>query len=314
MKILVTGAAGFVGRHLVKQLRKNPAHRVVAVQRRVDAGEIADIDQRAMNIDPGTDWSGPLEGVEVVIHLAARAHILKETEADALAAFRRENVDSTRNLAQQAAQYGVRRLIFLSSIGVHGAETTQPFTAQDVPHPHSNYAIAKLEAENAVVEAARPSAMETVIIRAPLIYGPDAPGNFSRLVRLVRTGLPLPLGSLKNRRSLLGVDNLVDLLVLCLEHPAAAGQVFMAADPDSISTPEMLRQIAAGLGKPAMLVPFPPSLIGVLAALLGKKALHVQLCRSLEVDAAHTRRTLGWTPRLTTRQGIAEAVAAYTFI
>lgn len=313
MKILVTGAAGFVGRHLTERLRKNPAHDIVAVQRRVEARDTTDVDRRAVEINPNTDWSNQLEDVDVVIHLAARAHILKETQADALSVFRRENVESTLNLAKQAAQYGVRRLIFLSSIGVHGAETIKPFTAQDVPHPHSNYAIAKLEAEGAVLQAAQFSDMKTVIVRAPLIYGSHAPGNFSRLVRLVRTGLPLPLGSLRNRRSLLGVDNLVDLLVLCVEHPAAVGQIFLAADQEPISTPDMLRQIAAGLGKPVVLIPFPPSLLGKLAALMGKDALRIQLCGSLEVDIAHTRQTLGWVPRVATPQGIAEAVAAYTF-
>ena len=228
-------------------------------------------------IDGNTDWSAALADQQVVIHAAARAHIMKDEVSDPLAEYRRINVEGTLRLARQAAAAGVERFIFISSIGVNGNINTQPFTEEDTPNPAELYAQSKWEAEQGLWEVQRRSGMQLVIIRPPLVYGPNAPGNFGSLMRWVEKGVPLPLGSINNKRSLVAVDNLVDLIITCIDHPAAANQVFLAGDGQDLSTTELLRGVAKAMGKPSRLIPVPSSLLILGATLLGKKAMAQRL-------------------------------------
>ncbi|MBB3590245.1 UDP-glucose 4-epimerase [Rhizobium sp. BK529] len=259
-------------------------------------------------ITPETDWSEALKSVDVVVHLAARAHVLKDDSADPLAVFRSENTASALNLAEQAAKAGVKRLVFISSIGVNGMQSIRPFRHDDPPAPTEPYAISKHESEIALKAVAGRTRMELVIIRPPLVYGPNAPGNFARLVNLVLKRLPLPLGSVRNRRTLVALANLVDLIALCMRHPAAAGEVFLAGDAEDLSTPDLIRAIADGLGIKPALYPFPVSILRGALAIAGKQDLFDRLCGSLQVDISHARDVLGWSPAITPREGLRLAV------
>ena len=246
---------------------------------------------------PTTDWRTTVAGVDSIVHCAARVHVMQEKAIDPLAEFRRVNVDGTLNLARQAVQAGVRRLVFISSIGVNGAQTfDQPFTCADVPTPHSPYAQAKLEAEVALRQLALDTGLEVAIIRPPLVFGPGAPGNFDRLIRALYRGLILPLGAVHNQRSLVSLGNLVSLIDTCIDHPAAANQTFLVSDGEDISTTALLQRLAHAIGKPARLVPVPVSLLMGAGRLLGKAQLLQQLCGSLQVDIFKTRTLLGWEP------------------
>ena len=238
--------------------------------------------------------------VDTVIHLAARVHVMHERSADPLAEFRTANVGMTRNLAQWAATRGVKRFIFISSVKVNGESTPsgQVFSADDTPSPEDPYAVSKMEAEHALSAACVNSSMEFVIIRPPLVYGPGVQGNFRSLVRWIKRGIPLPLGAISNRRSLLALDNLTDLIAICLIHPAAANQVFLAADGEDVSTTVLLHKIAAAYGKPSRLIPVSHFWLRQAGALLGKKAAVERLLGSLVVDTTKTRDLLGWTPSI----------------
>jgi len=248
------------------------------------------------NLSADNQWQDCLAGVKVVIHTAGRAHVLRETSIDPLAEFRRVNVEATLNLAQQATEAGVRRFIFISSIGVNGNFSETPFTETDIPHPVEPYAISKFEAEQGLHQISQSSGMEVVIIRPPLVYGPDAPGNFKRLMQLAQQGIPLPLGAIHNKRSLVALDNLVDLIMLCLSHPAAANQIFLAGDGEDLSTTDLLRHIRSALGKPVRLFSVSPRLLKWGASLIGKPELAQRLYESLQVDISKARQLLGWTP------------------
>jgi UDP-glucose 4-epimerase len=306
-RVLISGGTGFVGRSLAIRLAEDPRYLPVAAVRRQGTGMAPGVQPCLVGeLGPDTDWGSALAGVDAVVHCAARVHVLKESAADPLAAFRRVNVAGTLRLAQQAARSGVRRFIFLSSIGVHGAETFGlPFTAGSRAAPHSPYAVSKHEAEVALRRLARETGLEVVIIRPPLVYGPNAPGNFSTLLRLVFHGLPLPLGAIRNRRSLVALDNLVDLLVTCIDHPAAANQAFLVSDGEDLSTPALLQRTALALGRPARLVPVPSSLVRGVARLLGKEEVGQQLCGSLQADIGKTRELLGWVPLLSVEAALA---------
>jgi nucleoside-diphosphate-sugar epimerase len=260
--------------------------------------------------DLNADWSSALDDQHVVIHTAARAHILKDEVPDPLAEYRKVNVDGTMNLARQAAHAGVRRFVFISSIKVNGEQTRPgvPFSTDDLPAPQDPYGISKHEAEQGLHQLAQESGMEVVIIRPPLVYGPEVKGNFATLVRIVERGVPLPFGAVHNKRSLVAVDNLVDLIITCINHPAAANQVFLAADGEDVSTSELLRGVAKAMGKPARLIPVPAGLLMLAATLVGKKAVAQRLLGSLQVDIGKAREVLGWEPVVSVETALETAV------
>lgn len=308
MKILVTGANGFVGRALVRRLaRPGGDHFVLAVVRSA-ACEISGAIKVSTiaAIDDATDWSSLCAGCDCVVHLAARVHVMRDAAADPLVEFRRVNVDGTLNLARQAAAAGVRRFVFISSIKVNGESTQvgRPFTAADVPAPGDPYGQSKLEAELGLRRLAAVTGMEFVIIRPPLVYGSGVRANFAALMAAVAKGIPLPLGALRNRRSLVGIANLVDLISVCLTHPQAKNQLFLASDGEDVSTPELIRRLAQALGRPARLLPVPPSLLWLGAKLLGRGESIGRLSESLQVDIEYTRKQLQWSPPLTLDQGL----------
>jgi len=307
--ILVSGANGFVGQALCTALLASPGRHVRAATRG-PAGDAEQLDHVAVgNVDGTTEWRQALQGVDTVVHLAARVHVMKDTEADPLSAFRSTNVAGSVNLARQAAEVGVRRLVFLSSIGVNGAETCgTPFRADDVPAPVSAYAISKRDAEVQLVDVARETGLEVVIVRAPLVYGAGAKGNFRRLLRLIRSGIPLPLGAIHNRRSLVALPNLVDLLDTCTTHPLAAHQTLMVCDGVDLSTTELVRRMAAASGTRARLLPIPQRMVRTAMGLLGMPSLGQQLCGSLQIDASATCARLGWRPPVSVDIAIRDAV------
>ncbi|SCB57363.1 UDP-glucose 4-epimerase [Rhizobium aethiopicum] len=308
MRCLVTGAAGFVGSPFVKRLQAEKVFDLVVTTRSQTSAFPPDVRHLPIAITEKTDWAASLEGVNVIVHLAARVHIMNDRAADPLAEFRRVNTAATLNLAEQAARSGVRRFVFVSTIKVNGEENDRPFRHDDTPKPIDPYGISKLECEIGLREIAAHHGMEIVIIRPPLVYGPGARGNFALLVNLVGRKLPLPFASLKNRRTLVAVQNLVDLIIACMVHPAAAGETFLAGDGEDLSTPELIRGIAAGLGVTPMLVPFPPALLLMAARAAGKEAVYQRLCGSLQVDISRARDLLGWSPVVTPREGLKLAV------
>ncbi|WP_018169554.1 SDR family oxidoreductase [Thioalkalivibrio sp. ALMg9] len=307
--ILVTGVTGFVGAALAERLHSAGAAVRGAVRR--DVAESVPFEPTMVGaIDGATEWGDAIAGMEAVVHLAARAHVLEEAEADPLEAFRWVNVEGTLRLARQAAEAGVRRFVFVSSIGVNGNETVRPFTEGDAPSPQEPYAVSKGEAEDGLRELAAQTGMELVIIRPPLVYGPGAPGNFGNLLRWVSKGVPLPLGAVtQNRRSLMALDNLVDLIVTCLDHPTAAGETFLVADGEDVSTAGLLRKVGDALERPARLVPVPVWMLRAGAAALGKREMARRLLGSLQVDASKAREVLGWVPPVSLDEGLRRAVA-----
>lgn len=308
MKILITGAGGFVGQRVVEKA-VSLDYTISAVTRLPQYLSAAIPSIGVGSIDENTNWCDVLTSCEGVIHLAARAHILNDSIENPLVEYRKVNVDGTVNLARQSARAGVRRFVFVSSIGVNGAETfDRPYSADDVVAPHSPYAISKYEAEQSLLAISAETGMEVVIVRSPLIYGPNAPGNFGLLMRWVARGAPLPFGTIHNKRSFVGLDNLTDLLFNCLMHPAAAGQTFLVSDGEDVSTTQLLRRTAQAMGKQAVLLPVPAGLLRWGAALLGKRDMAQRLCGSLQVDIDKTCRVLGWVPPLTLDQGLKKAV------
>ncbi|MES2480840.1 MAG: SDR family oxidoreductase [Pseudomonadota bacterium] len=290
--ILVTGATGFVGQALCAQLRARGLP-LRAASRSAAQGCVA-----VGALDAHTDWTDALGGVDRVVHLAARVHVMDEQAADPLAEFRKTNALATERLARQAAAAGVRRFVFLSSIKVNGEHTApgRPFSADDIPAPQDPYGISKLEAELALHRVAAETGMEICILRPPLVYGPGVRANFRSMMRWVARGVPLPLGAVRNQRSLVALDNLVDLIITCLDHPGAANQVLLAGDGEDLSTPQLLRRVAQALDTRARLVAVPPGLLQFLAGLAGKRAVVDRLCGSLQLDIGKTRRLLQWTP------------------
>ena len=263
-----------------------------------------------LDMTASTDWHAALIGVHSVVHCAARVHVMKDDATDPLQAYREVNVNGTLNLARQAAQAGVGRFVVISSIKVNG-EATQPgqfFTADDVPSPLDPYGVSKLEAEQGLREIEAQTGMEVVIVRPPLVYGPGVKANFASMMRWVARGMPLPLGAIHNARSMVALDNLVDLLVICIKFPAAAGHTFLVSDGEDVSTTELLRRTANAMGKKALLLPVPASVLELGATLLGKRDVAQRLCGSLQVDMTRTRRLLGWNPPLTLDQGLKKAV------
>lgn len=308
--VLVTGANGFVGTAICDALCAHGISVRRAI-RRPETDLTAGKDVVIGDLGPDTDWNLALRNVDAVIHLAARTHVMRDTVTDPLAEYRRVNVDATRALARAAGDAGVRRFIFLSSIKVNGERTgAQPYSERDLPQPEDAYGRSKWEAEQALGEVAA-SGLETVVLRAPLLYGPGVKGNFLSLMRAIDRGLPLPLASIRNRRSLLYVGNLVDALILCLDHPAAANRTYLLADGDGVSTPDLVRGIARALAKPSRLLPFPRSLLQLAGAATGRSTAVSRLLESLQIDSSMIRRELKWEPRYDMARGLAETARWY---
>jgi UDP-glucose 4-epimerase len=313
-KILVTGASGFVGSALCCRL-DHDGWIVRAVARdlnRLEKLSGAGIEKFPIgDIGPETKWNDALAGVDSVVHLAARVHVMHDTDGDPLAAYRVVNTEGTINLARQAAAAGVRRFVFISSVKVNGEETSpgQPFTEEDEPAPLDPYGISKLEAEQGLRDLATATGMEVVIIRPPLVYGPGVKANFLTMMRWLNKGVPLPFGALDNRRSLVALDNLVDFIITCIDHPAAAKQTFLVADGEDLSTTELLRRVGRAMGKPVRLIPVPMGLLQAGARLLGKQEMARRLCGSLQVDITKARTLLGWKPPVAVDEGLRRAVA-----
>ncbi len=312
MIILLTGTTGFIGSALTQHLYQQD-HSIRAAVRRIDNRLPSTIQQELVgDLLSNTDWSNALNDVDTLIHLAARAHILKDQATDPLAAFRETNTYATLNLAQQAANAGVRRLIFISSIGVNGNQTyNKPFTVDDLSNPAEPYALSKHEAEIGLRQIAAETGMEVVIIRPPLVYGANAKGTFNQLIKSVARGIPLPLGSIHNQRSLVALPNLIDLITTCIDHPAAANQTFLVSDGEDLSTTELLQRLSKALGKPARLLPIPQSWLETALTLLGKRAIAQRLCGNLQIDISKTRDLLGWTPPVSVTEALRQTAEAY---
>ena len=300
MLIAITGSNGFIGQHLACHLRSQRLH-IRRIQRRITTDSF-----HIPSIDSSTNWSDALSGVDVVIHCASRVHVLHDQVADPLAAYRAVNVAGTQRLALQAAELGVKRLIFLSSIKVNGEGTRSgvSFNELSPAAPLDPYGISKLEAEQALHQVSAQTGLEVVIVRPPLVYGPGVRANFLRLLRLVQRQFPLPLGAVHNQRSLLYVGNLVSFLTACALQPAAAGRTFLIADAEPLSTPELVQQLALTLKTKPRLLPGPPSLLSVLGRLSGKQAEFSRLTGSLVIDPSEAFQTLNWQPPFSTADGL----------
>lgn len=308
MKILITGATGFIGSKLLQRLKAR-AEDLCALVRRKPCRQKGLEGITWLECDLTTsikELPEKITDMDTVVHLAARAHVLDDKAGDPLTEFRKVNVEGTLNLAKQAAEAGVKRFVFISSIGGNGSQSERPFTVNDSPAPVEPYAASKLEAEQGLWEIANETGMELVVIRPPLVYGPRAPGNFARLVRLVYNGLPLPLGLVRNKRSMVALDNLMDLIITCIDHPAAAGQTFLVSDGEDLSTPELIRKLAYAMGRPARLLPVPPALLRLGGKVTGKTREVDRLIGSLQVDISHTCETLGWRPPVSVDEALLE--------
>jgi len=305
-RILVTGAGGFIGRALCAALSRRGAS-IAGVSR-----DISKLDSRfctpvqVRDIGSDTDWSGLVDEVDAVVHLAARAHILREAAAYPLELFRHTNLRGTERLARSAAAAGVKRLIYVSTIGVNGLSTPAGarFSETDLPAPHNDYALSKWEAEQALSRISTETGLKVVIVRPPLVYGDDAPGNFERMIKILRRGIPLPFASVDNHRDLVYVGNLVDALIACTSHPAAAGQTYLVSDGEDISTSDLLRRLGAAMGRPARLFSCPPALLQLAGKLSGRSTQVERLLGSLQIDSGKIRRELNWTPPYSLQQGL----------
>lgn len=313
-RVLVTGASGFVGRALCADLARR-GHAVVAAVRAMDKAE-GIVCARAVavgDIGPETDWRDALAGVGAVVHAAARVHVMGEKGEASRAAHARVNVAGTRRLAEAAQAAGVRRFVFIGTVKAMGETNGDgpPFVESDPPRPAADdfYGQSKLEAERLLIALSRAGALETVILRPPLVYGPGVGANFAALMTLCRLGLPLPLASIANRRSLLFIGNLTDAVARVLDHPAAPGEIFFLSDGEDVSVPELIRKIAAAQGRPARLFPFPPALLRAVAVLAGQGAAAGRLLDSLAVDSRKSRDRLGWRPPFTLDEGLTRTAA-----
>ncbi|MHB9159181.1 MAG: UDP-glucose 4-epimerase family protein [Thiobacillus sp.] len=310
-RVVVTGASGFVGRALCAELLRC-GHSVKGTLRQIEG--IPALEKGAEPVVVGainaaTDWKAALAGCDVIVHLAARVHVMDDKASDPLAEFREVNTEGTLNLARQAVDAGVKRFVFISTIKVNGEGRDAAYRETDTPAPADEYAISKWEAEKGLHRIAADTGLEVVILRPPLVYGPGVKANFLRLMRTVARGWPLPLGAIGNRRSLLYLGNFVDAIRLCVEHPGAAGQTFLLDDGEAVSTPDLIRALAHAMGRPARLLAVPVGLLELAGALLGKRAAVARLAGSLYVDSSAIRSRLGWVVPYSLQQGLAATVA-----
>lgn len=308
--VLVTGANGFVGRFLCQKLL-SADYSVRALSRKAfDHDPRLDLTIRPALFDSETIDHQLFSGVQTIIHLAARVHVMQDTSHDPLAEFRKVNVNTTLALARQAAEVGVKRFIFVSSVKVNGEHTSagRPFKEADAPNPQDVYGISKLEAEQGLLKIADETGMEVVIIRPPLIYGPGVKANFASMLNIIRRGIPLPLGAIRNLRSLVYLGNLVDLIITCISHPAAANQVFFVSDDRDVSTTELLCACAHAMSVPSRLVPLPHKFLNAMLGIIGKKNIAQRLCGNLQVNISKAKTLLGWAPPFTLEQGLKQTV------
>ncbi|WRH91107.1 SDR family oxidoreductase [Pseudomonas fluorescens] len=311
LQVLVTGATGLVGEAVVFRLlldkRYTPVAAVRATTRLSGLCRIVPFD---LELPTGMP---ELRGIDVIVHCAARVHVMNEKGADGLAAFRKINVEGTVRLARRAAECGVKRFIFISSIKVNGEGTprNKTFKATDLPAPVDAYGISKREAEDALRQVCEETGMELVVIRPPLVYGPGVKANFLSMVRWLDRGIPLPLGAIDNRRSLVAIGNLTDLVLTCIDHPAAAGEIFLVSDGEDLSTTQLLRRTALALGNSARLLPVPAGLLQAAASMVGKSGIAERLCGNLQVDIQRTCELLGWRPPINTEKALRQTVEHY---
>lgn len=306
----MTGATGFVGRVLCSTLSRAGYTVRAAVRNKeltvADAAETVAVG----SVGRDTDWRDAMRNVDAVVHLAARAHVQQKASEAHL--YHETNALGAQAVAESAARAGIPRVVFLSTIKVNGEQTfDSPFRATDSPNPQDAYAQSKLMGERLASEAARAAGMELVIVRSPLVYGAGVRANFLALMRWIESGWPIPLGSIRNKRSLIGVWNLCDLLRYCLDSAQAPGRIWMASDGEDLSTPELIRRLAAAMGRPARLVPVAPALLNIAGSVTGRRAMVSRLTGSLEVDISETRNVLGWSPPMTVDEGLERSASWY---
>ena len=308
MKILVTGANGFIGSSLCAYLRSKGHFVRGAV--RVHRPDVSGADEyvEVGDINGTTDWQEALAGVDAVVHLAARVHVMHEKALDSLESFRQINVLGTERLARMAARAGMKRFVFISSVKVNGEGSEQPYTEKNIPKPEDAYGITKREAEEALAKIAAETGLEAVILRLSLVYGPYVKANFKNLTKLAGSGLPLPLKGIHNKRSFLYLGNLVDAIMTCLTHPRAAGETFLLSDGEALSTPDLLKMIAQAMNKKVILFSVNPGILKALCKIAGKSEELKKLTGSLLVDSTKIRTLLGWQPPFTMEEGIRETV------
>jgi len=312
MKILVTGANGFVGSQLSEALAKS-GHEVRNTARSLASNSSTNGELITCDLESADNLDHLTTGCDAIVHLAGRAHVMSDNPVTSDSLYVSANVDVTRKLAQSAARTGVKRMILMSSVKVNGESTTinSPFTAQDIPNPQDPYGRSKTQAEQALWKVTAMSGLEGVVIRPPLVYGPGVRANFASLIGIVNRGIPLPLGSIQNRRSFVSLDNLVDLISTTVQSPNAAGNTFLVSDGHDLSTPDLIRSIASVLHKSPMLFPFPSALLKLAATATGKRSAYDRLCGSLTVDIALTKQKLSWTPPFAVQDSLQRTVDAF---
>ncbi|KEI71947.1 NAD-dependent epimerase/dehydratase family protein [Endozoicomonas elysicola] len=296
--VLITGATGFIGSHLRNSLHGTKFN-VTAISRKSTHGFV-----NMGELSYSTDWSAVLNDINTVVHTAASAHLSKSSSSADDKLFFDINRDATINLARQCVHFGIKRFIFISSIGVHGNISDKPFSYLDEPSPYDAYTQSKYEAEQALKELSENSDLEVVIIRPPLVYGPNARGSFSNLMNIISKNIPLPFGAVNNSRSLVGIDNLIDLITLCLDHPAAINQTFLVSDDSDVSTSELLKVMISISGKRTFLFPVDIRVLNFFARIIGKRNIFDKLCGNLQIDISHTKNTLSWHPPVSFKEGI----------
>lgn len=312
-RVLITGATGFVGSVLMAELKKSSNVKVISAVRKPNTS-VDDTTIVVGDINGSTDYSAVINRVDVVIHCAARAHIMKDESTDPLVEYRKVNLEGTLNLAKQAIRAGVKRFVFISSIKVNGERSSigKPFKHGDICNPLDDYGVSKSEAELQLIELSNATGLEVVIIRPTLVYGPGVKANFASLMNLVSKGIPLPFGCItQNKRSLVSITNLVDLIITCIDHPKAANQVFLVSDDQDVSTSEMVLEMAKALGKPTWQLPIPVWCYKLVGKLFNKSDVVDRLTGSLQVDISHTKETLGWKPPQTLQEGFKQTAQAF---